>query len=1162
MFAALRDWFNEDLDQLRLGKGDGLDIETVLEQEARQVARSRVGSRPKESATQSAAAIPEGQAGRPETGPEPTGIGPGNGEPDGFIGLALSGGGIRSATFCLGVLQALARERRLGAIDYLSTVSGGGYIGGWLSAWIHRSGLARVEDALARERPCGGLATESGEPTEVTRLRKLSNYLSPRLGLFSLDSLTLIATWLRNVLLNLLLLSVAAAAVLIVPRLLVGMPQGVQAYRGELGAFSLVMGILALVGIAYNLVQQEARQTGWLTSQAGVFWTVVAPALLGALLAGIWMESSDYKGLSAGAWTVVSLAVVLFVTLPWIALSRLLLHRTWPRLALETSVYGLAFAVAISLVLGLFDQLHAWWVVRRPQEASLLEITAEVITFGPAGVLLVFGLGTGLFVGLAGRLYQERSREWWSRLTAWLLALGTGWLLVCALALYAPALIQKAFDEAPAWLAGIVGSGWVGSAILAVLGARLRPSSPLGSAVLQRSVRAAAILFSIGLVLVLAWATHLALIRAAGFTPDWPQPVASQASFSLEVRQADTELATRIEHAQQSRAGLRHYLFDGLVDLERLRKARQRLPAIQAQAPSTVPFLWAAFVVLLASVVLLGLRVDVNTFSLHNMYKNRLIRCYLGASNRARCPGRFTGFDDDDDLPLAALARQRPFHLVNAAINITYGRNLAWQERMAGPFTFSGLHCGTTLPRSQGDDSARPADPAHHSAYRPAARYGAKGTEKDGFTLGMAMTTSGAAVSPTRGPGTTPAVAFILTLLNGRLGRWSPNPFQRAWERASPRLSIAPLLQELFGFADERRRFVYLSDGGFFDNLGLYELVRRRCRVIVAVDATADERRLLGDLGEAIRKCRIDLGVEIELEDEYVLQPQDERKRAIEGFSKGRIRYRDGREGVLLYLKPTLRIDGEEPADVLSYAARNPAFPHQTTVDQFFSESQFESYRKLGAFIGSRCLALHGAHLPPVDLGAVAPDDRPAPVRTVQASRDETFRRGLRALRWPLAGVVAILATMCAVSRVWLSSTCLPSAVALLAAPRAPAAVWLWMDFFLVAAYTALFISGYRLASLRFFPSNRIRLRILLLAALFLLSLAGAGTDLMENLLLLGSLGTSPAGAATAAAQVQPWADWKLRLGMANAVLVAVGLLLAQRRGTNRRAEAAGRPEG
>jgi len=112
-----------------------------------------------------------------------------------LLGLCLSGGGIRSATFCLGVLQGLADLGLLRRFDYLSTVSGGGYIGSWLAAWIKREGnVLQVEEQLrsdrvdqAQGRGPGGQPAEE-EPAPIFHLRSYSNYLSPRLGLGSADS--------------------------------------------------------------------------------------------------------------------------------------------------------------------------------------------------------------------------------------------------------------------------------------------------------------------------------------------------------------------------------------------------------------------------------------------------------------------------------------------------------------------------------------------------------------------------------------------------------------------------------------------------------------------------------------------------------------------------------------------------------------------------------------------------------------------------------------------------------------------------------------------------------------------------------------------------------------------------------------------------------------
>jgi hypothetical protein len=158
---------------------------------------------------------------------------------------------------------------------------------------------------------------------------------------------------------------------------------------------------------------------------------------------------------------------------------------------------------------------------------------------------------------------------------------------------------------------------------------------------------------------------------------------------------------------------------------------------------------------------------------------------------------------------------------------------------------------------------------------------------------------------------------------------------------------------------------VNVSDGGHFDNLGLYELVRRRCRYIIASDSEADPRLGFEGLGGAIRKCRADFGVEI------VINPHPirlEHGRSRSHCVVGTITYPEidtgfpadscGRPdaaappratGWLLYFKASFT--GDEPEDVQQYHAGYAAFPHESTADQFFSESQFESYRQLGLHV-------------------------------------------------------------------------------------------------------------------------------------------------------------------------------------------------------------------
>jgi hypothetical protein len=354
--------------------------------------------------------------------------------------------------------------------------------------------------------------------------------------------------------------------------------------------------------------------------------------------------------------------------------------------------------------------------------------------------------------------------------------------------------------------------------------------------------------------------------------------------------------------------------------------------------------------------------VNVNRFSLHATYRDRLIRCYLGAARgngnggagraRLRYPDRFTGFDPNDNLlmhelhsktPAGAGHVRAPLHIVNIAANLVNEKMLGWQQRKAASFTVSPLHAGSEV-----------------FGYRPAKHYGGD----DGMSLGTAMAVSGAAASPNMGYHSSPIVTLILALFNVRLGWWLGNP-RRAertlagpplYRRAGPVWAAAPLIAECFGLTNSTSRFVYLSDGGHFENLGLYEMVRRRCRHIVVSDAGYDPTNAFADLGNAIRKIRVDFGIDIQMTAmfqqprgaDYVPgKPRD-------GFycGIGAIRYPEGEPGTLIYIKPGLY--GGEPQDVVNYGCENAGFPHEPTSDQWFSESQFESYRRLGEYIAGR----------------------------------------------------------------------------------------------------------------------------------------------------------------------------------------------------------------
>jgi hypothetical protein len=197
-----------------------------------------------------------------------------------------------------------------------------------------------------------------------------------------------------------------------------------------------------------------------------------------------------------------------------------------------------------------------------------------------------------------------------------------------------------------------------------------------------------------------------------------------------------------------------------------------------------------------------------------------------------------------------------------------------------------------------------------------------------------------------------PAITFLLTLFNARLGAWLGNPGaagRLTWRRSDPVAGAGPLIREMLGRTTDKNPYVYLSDGGHFENFGLYEMVARRCRFIVVADAACDADYAFADLGNAIRKIRIDLGIAIDFPN-GVRIGSPHRLEGSAHAAIGVIRYSGvddhAEDGALLYIKATL--SGDEPIDVANYAAAHRGFPHESTANQWFGESQFESYRVLG----------------------------------------------------------------------------------------------------------------------------------------------------------------------------------------------------------------------
>lgn len=844
--------------------------------------------------------------------------------------LCLSGGGIRSATFGLGVLQALAchapnaapRESAPGGLDYLSTVSGGGYIGAWFSAWARRlwatpvvgtpvDGPAAAIAAL-RGSGCDDLAAD---PSPVRHLREYSNYLTPKLGLTSGDTWAVVGAVVRNLVLNWLVLVPLLSALLLVPEgAAAALPPELPATSNVPLLWTLLAAGLSFAAVATAYVGYDLPSLGNAKRQwTAHMWFCLLPLVLAGVSLSTFWWLLPHGDASAPWWNVIRLGKQ-HTTLWQFAATAAVVHAggiavgivlaAWTRaLSLPSRRSPRKLARAFSLVTlrgtgaaaasGLLSGSAAFVLAMWGRNSGVTEADPEFYACAAFPLVIgVFLASATLLVGFASYFTGDKDREWWARSGGMALAVAMAWPIFGAIVLYAPEALEK-LRITTAQLAAATGlTGW-GVAKLgslpgqapAAAGPRM-PLYPLPGWVADLAARLVLPFFMVLLAMLLANGNHeaLKLVRALGISPGGAWPV----------------LALGAVYTGLSLAASRF--------------------------------------------------INVNSFSLHAMYRERIVRAFLGASNTTRAAHPFTGFDEGDDLPMWSLAPQRPLHVVNMALNVVGGSKLAWQHRKAESFTATRLHTGGVC-----------------TGYRPSRQYGGE-TADAALSLGTTMAVSGAAASPNMGYNSSPLVTLVMTLFNLRLGWWLGNPKDKKgrWRKSGP-FGVRPFIDEALGRTSDDNTWVNLSDGGHFDNLGLYEMVLRRCHVIVVSDAGADPRRACEDLANAIRRVRVDLGVSIEFEGANPMRnlagPPDE---SGVHCAVARIVYPPSEPwahvGTLVYLKPSLT--GDEPIDVASYA-EGRKFPHDPTSDQFFDEPQFESYRRLGAHVIETIWKTPPAAMPP-----------------------------------------------------------------------------------------------------------------------------------------------------------------------------------------------------
>ena len=352
--------------------------------------------------------------------------------------------------------------------------------------------------------------------------------------------------------------------------------------------------------------------------------------------------------------------------------------------------------------------------------------------------------------------------------------------------------------------------------------------------------------------------------------------------------------------------------------------------------------IWLCAFVLIAA-ALFSARAGVNSSSMHRYYLARLAETFLGEPPNG-APKKFKAYLSSGFNPKQLkLHRLRPSEgyfgpilLLNCCLNAK--RREDPRARLGENFVFSPRGCGF-FPSDNSKNSGVFQDPGKYFYAR-----------EKGISLASCMAISGSALGSSMGYLSSFRTRLFHTAFNFRLGWWFCNPsYPNAWNGNLPRSRISCHMKEIFGKMTDQNAFVYLSDGGHFDNLGAYELLRRRCHVIIISDASRDNHRTCKALTYAVSKARIDLNVSVEFdEDQNVYQSIAPAGR----IAVGKIHYTDPdqQDGIIIYIKP--EVLGNEPMDVVGYARTHPTFPHDPTSSQWFSEAQFEAYRKLGELSG------------------------------------------------------------------------------------------------------------------------------------------------------------------------------------------------------------------
>jgi hypothetical protein len=759
--------------------------------------------------------------------------------PDDLIGIALSGGGIRSATFALGVLQALAQHDLLRRFDYLSTVSGGGYIG---------TSLTWLTSRLAAKPP----QTDEDESDDAENQVEVPSLPASGFGLGPSDPEPAFA----------------------------GNPPEKRPAPFPYGSDDPQAAREPDQAKATRAMLRYLRQHGnYLTPGEGITLTSVIVVLLRGMILNllVWIP---IVAAVMGTLILLSAPHVPDTVLRWVPA---------PLTEFARSIYPAQWAPT--------------WLAEFVGDISpplKSEVKAPASVAEPAGTISPPQLESPKLYSFGVMLA-----------TAIYLFLG------CVLAFANYSLATWPGHKSSRSFLGGTKYGW--------------------RRLFERWMRVP--FWTISVLLMLASVPFV-----AGEFRGW----LLGPSFSLiGLASASLAFGSTLQHPKRSWIGAACLLY-GILLISFLFGwwAAEGAPLL-----GIPPFavLSAAFILAIVT----GFAVNLNLISFHYFYRDRLMEAFLPDVDQA-LRNRMAPARQADSATLSSMCDHRhpvgPYHIINASIVLNKSNERAYRLRGSDNFILSPLYCGSNA-----------------TGWQSTGRY-----MGDELTVPTAMAISGAPALPWLGNGSTavtrnPLVRNVMALMNLRSGYWVPNPndesrrsrFRRSCTKSFRPNYFDPNLKEVLGLGlTEESPACLLSDGGQFENLALYELIRRRLRLIVLCDGTSDPGYAFADLHNALARIGADFGARVELDKETTLQrfmpsidaiyPKDVRL-SESAYAIAEIIYSDRSKGHLVYLRPA--VCKGLPFNLLGHKGANRDFPDQSTADEFFDEEQFEAYRELGYVI-------------------------------------------------------------------------------------------------------------------------------------------------------------------------------------------------------------------